>query len=474
MIMLSLHYYKTREKEDEFLSKSIRKLSVLWLALLLIVGVFPDGVSAAINPRVNYQTHVQNIGWQDWKSDGELSGTYGQCLRLEGIQIKLDTQGYDLGVTYQTHIQNIGWEADTSRGWKSNGIMSGTEGLSYRLEAIQIKLTGADASKFDIYYQVHAQNIGWMGWAKNGESAGTAGFGYRLEGIKIVIVPKDSGAPGSTEQPFIKEPSLITKVDAINLNKKTDALIVGDTDILTPTILPENADNKAVEWSSSDPNIATVDSTGKVTAVSVGSAAITATTVDGNKPASCVVTVSKPIIVSIDDISANVMQNDRYDLPATAMAKMSNDTTHEVEVAWKPIKADTSIIGTYTFVGTVVGYDGTVKLTLNVQKYKPNLNIYNYSSVTIDNVCKQLSLNIQNNGSKSVTINKIEVYERGNLVNTYNKSDLIDNNIATNVSSSESWGMSISYKLGIWIDNSFVKYYLESDGSPYEYTVNIE
>lgn len=63
--------------------------------------------------------------------------------------------------------------------------MSGTEGLGYRLEAIQIKLTGADASKFDIYYRVHAQNFGWMGWAKNGESAGTAGFGYRLEAIQI-------------------------------------------------------------------------------------------------------------------------------------------------------------------------------------------------------------------------------------------------------------------------------------------------
>lgn len=100
----------------------------------------------------------------------------------------MDTQGYDLGINYQTHIQNIGWEADTERGWKSNGSMSGTEGLSYRLEAIQIKLTGIDAEKFDIYYRVHAQNVGWMGWAKNGDSAGAAGYGYRLEGIEIQIV----------------------------------------------------------------------------------------------------------------------------------------------------------------------------------------------------------------------------------------------------------------------------------------------
>lgn len=189
--------------------KSIQKLSVLLLALLLIIGLIPASVSAVTNPSVNYRTHVQNEGWQDWKKDGTMSGTSGKGLRLEGIEVKLDTQGYDLGISYQTHIQNIGWEADTSRGWKTNGTMSGTEGLSYRLEAIQIKLTGADADKFDVYYQVHAQNMGWLGWAKNGESAGTAGYGYRLEGIKIVVVPTGSGTPGGVvdkENPFYENP----------------------------------------------------------------------------------------------------------------------------------------------------------------------------------------------------------------------------------------------------------------------------
>lgn len=456
------------------MSKRIQKLFVLLLSLFLIVGVIPTSVSAAISPGVNYRTHVQNIGWQDWKRDGEMSGTSGQSLRLEGIQIQLNTQEYELGVAYQTHIQNIGWEHETSSDWNSDGMISGTMGQGYRLEAIQIKLTGADASKFDIYYQVHAENVGWMGWAKNGESAGTAGFGYRLEGIKIVIVPKDSAAPGSTEQPFMKDPSLITKVTSISLNKTTETISVGDSAMLSTTILPENADNKTVKWTSSDTNIATVDSTGKVTAVSTGTAKIIASTVDGNKTASCVITVDKPVIHMIDDISANVTQYDIYNLPSTVLATLNNGTTREVEVSWKPIKADTSIIGTYTFEGTVVGYNGTAHLTLNVQKYKPNLNIYNYSAFTVNNLCKQLSLNIQNNGSQSVTINKIEVYEKGTLVNTYTESQLAGNGIPTNIDPLQNWGMTISFMLGIWIDNSYVKYYVESDGNPYEYTVNIE
>ena len=43
---------------------------------------------------------------------------------------------------------------------------SGTSGKAKRLEAIQIKLSGKVADKYDIYYCVHAQNVGWLGWAK--------------------------------------------------------------------------------------------------------------------------------------------------------------------------------------------------------------------------------------------------------------------------------------------------------------------
>lgn len=186
------------------MKKSIQKLMVFLLVALMCGGGFSITAMAEVLPSVSYCTHVQNEGWQKYVSNGTMSGTEGKSYRLEGIKIKLDNQGYDLGLAYQTHIQNIGWEAETARGWKTDDLMSGTEGLSYRLEAIQIKLTGADADQFDLYYQVHAQNIGWMGWAKNGESAGTAGYAYRLEGIRIKILPKGSAAPGSTSNAFVQ------------------------------------------------------------------------------------------------------------------------------------------------------------------------------------------------------------------------------------------------------------------------------
>lgn len=167
-----------------------------------------EALSAAVlSPTVSYQTHIENIGWevedagQAWKQNGEMSGTSGRGLRLEGIKITIDNDT-NLGIRYQTHIQNIGWEAESGSGWKTDGEMSGTKGMGYRLEAIQIKLTGSDADQYDMYYQVHAQNMGWLGWARNGESAGTAGYGYRLEGIRIVVIKKgEVPAVGNIDKP---------------------------------------------------------------------------------------------------------------------------------------------------------------------------------------------------------------------------------------------------------------------------------
>ena len=137
--------------------------------------------------KVEYKTHVENIGWENkYKKNGEMSGTSGKALRLEGIKIRLKNYPYTGDIEYRTHIENIGWE----KNFKKNDEMSGTSGRALRLEAIEIKLTGEMANHYDIYYRVHAENFGWLGWARNGERAGTAGYAYRLEGIEIKLVEK--------------------------------------------------------------------------------------------------------------------------------------------------------------------------------------------------------------------------------------------------------------------------------------------
>lgn len=79
---------------------------------------------------------------------------------------------------------------------------------------------------------------------------------------------------------------------SISLSQTSMNLAIGATRTLTDTILPIVTSNKAVTWISSNNNIATVDANGNVTAISQGTANITATTTDGtNLSADCLITV---------------------------------------------------------------------------------------------------------------------------------------------------------------------------------------
>ena len=79
---------------------------------------------------------------------------------------------------------------------------------------------------------------------------------------------------------------------SIALDNTSAVMNIGETMQLAATVFPANAANKTVTWTSSDRSVATVSSNGLVTALSTGSATITATTTDGtNLSASCNVTV---------------------------------------------------------------------------------------------------------------------------------------------------------------------------------------
>lgn len=263
--------------------------------------------TVAADGAVVYSVHVQSYGNQAAVCDGAVAGTFAEAKRLEGIRISLNTAKLDIagltgGITYRTHVQTYGW----SKGWVSDGALSGTTAEAKRLEAIEIKLTGEVANYYDVYYRVHAQTYGWLGWAKNGQTSGTAGFGKRLEGIQICVVPKGSEAPGvspaTTTSPYVSElvagAPAATEVAVADLSiAMANATInVGGTDTVKATFAPADATNKRLIYTSSDESVATVDPSGKVTAVKAGKATITATTTDGSKKsATTEVTVVTPV-----------------------------------------------------------------------------------------------------------------------------------------------------------------------------------
>lgn len=267
-----------------------------------------------------------------------------------------------------------------------------------------------------------------------------------------------------------------TRVDIESITLSPTGLILEEEESykLTTTILPENATVKDLTWNSSNDEIATVDEEGTVFAHNVGEATITVSDVSGEITDQMIITVKEPTIQSIENLTTEITQYDHYTLPETITAKMSNDTTQEVLVSWETDEIDTSIIGTNLIKGIVEGYDGTITLNLVIKEYDPQLQTNAYSAVTVNNVGRQLSLSMRNNGTKPINIDKIEIYEQGSLSSTYTPQQLSSSGIETVVYPNENWGMSISYKVGIWLDGSYVKYYVSANDTNYEYEISLE
>ncbi len=110
------------------------------------------------------------------------------------------------------------------------------------------------------------------------------------------------------------ETSTDEKIDvtSVSLNKTSLFLAVGNSETLIATVSPSNATNKNVTFSSSDESVASVDDSGKVTALAVGSATITVKSSDGDFTASCSVTVIEnygvtktEMKLTYDDYAAN-------------------------------------------------------------------------------------------------------------------------------------------------------------------------
>ena len=119
---------------------------------------------------------------------------------MEAVQISPLLKGYQNDIKYRVHVQSKGWQS-----WRDSNEVAGTLGEEKRLEAIEIKLTGELAEKYDVYYRAHCQSYGWLDWAKNGEMAGTEGLKKRMEAFQVVLVEKGQEAPGSTKTPNVTE-----------------------------------------------------------------------------------------------------------------------------------------------------------------------------------------------------------------------------------------------------------------------------
>ena len=202
--------------------------------------------------------------------------------------------------------------------------------------------TKIEVTADDVY---DVSGTGWSGsdtkktWTGNASSVPFSGAIY------------GNGA-GNTKFVFTIEPATVA-VTGVTLAPTSATLTLGETETVTliPTVLPGDATDKSVTWSSSNEAVATVTD-GVVTAVAAGEATITVTTTDGAKTATCAVTVAAPAA-------------------STYTVTLKEGTDDATNWTITPAEATTTGVAAGTEVKATYGGTKKVKSVKAVKKAKP-------------------------------------------------------------------------------------------------------
>lgn len=166
-----------------------------------------------------------------------------------------------------------------------------------------------------------------VSWTSSDESIAVVDSNGVVKGIKAgKITVTVTTASGKFKASCVV--TVIKPVKSVKLNKTSLKINVGRASTLTPTISPSSASIKTVTWSSSNNDVATVDSKGKVTAKAPGYAVITCKTKDGGYKATCEVLVIRPVTsVKLNKASFTLEAGKTYTLKATVKPSDASNKT---------------------------------------------------------------------------------------------------------------------------------------------------
>ncbi len=210
-------------------------------------------------------------------------------------------------------------------------------------------------------------------------------------GDAVVTVKSEDG--GKTDACSVTVTAQTVAVTSVKLDKSEAALTVGGTVTLVATVAPENATNKKMTWKSDKTDIATVDANGKVTGVKAGTATITVTTEDGNKTATCKVTVQEAEVkvtgVKLNKTELTLTEGGTFQFVATVTP--TNATNKKI--TWKSSNTDVVDIDSGGLAGAMKEGTATITATTEDGSFKA------YCSVTVQAAAIAV---------KSVSLNKVE------------------------------------------------------------------
>jgi RHS repeat-associated protein len=138
---------------------------------------------------VNYSSYVSST-WQNTVTDGNVTGTTGQELPMQGLKLSLSNAPKGMKIKYQVNVSGKGW-----MDYVSDGAQAGV--LGSNIEAVRIALEGAEG--YHVQYQAHVADKGWMDPVVDGDMAGTTGQSLRIEALRISIVSDGIKYSGYTQ-----------------------------------------------------------------------------------------------------------------------------------------------------------------------------------------------------------------------------------------------------------------------------------
>lgn len=160
-------------------------------------------------------------------------------------------------------------------------------------------------------------------------------------GTTTITVTTENGSKTDTCTVTVAAPEGGVKVTGVTLNETSLIMAVNETENLEATVVPANAENNAVVWSSDDEDIVKADQTGKITAVGVGTAHVTVTTVDGGYKASASVTV----MTAADKLASDIANG--------GTVTVSQNITGNVKAVYEGTESLTINFGTCVLTGDI-------------------------------------------------------------------------------------------------------------------------
>ncbi len=277
-------------------------------------------------------------------------------------------------------------------------VQTPTTGVSLNTQSVSIYAT--QTYKLTPTVKPSAASDKSVVWTSSNEGVAKVSSKGTVTGVKsgvaiITCTTKDTGASASCVVTVKKS----IAVKGITLSKHSKTVYKGKTYQLTATFTPSDASNKKLTWTSTDPDVAMVSSSGKVTALKNGKANIYAISQDGNYTDVCKITVK----TAVTGVKLNVKSKTLYvGKTLTLKNTVSPSTASNKAVTWKSSDKSVATVSSKGVVTAKKTGTATITCTTEDGSYKATCKI----KVTKFYSVKSVSLN-----KKSVKIEGGEKYQ---------------------------------------------------------------